>query len=743
MRSTRLLLPILLALSLTFILSEESLPIWAQAGTTTGALTGTVSDIDGAPVPGATVRLMNGATGAAENANTDLDGRYGFLSLIPGTYELQLLAQGFKTSNLPNVVVNVSEETIVAVRLQPGFSDDPVLCDCTVTYSGSSSGGNLMDSKAITSAPLTSRNVTQTFTTAAGAAGNVNNAGLLGNSNQAVSVNGQVGGNFTMDGAHSSAAPNPDAVSQFRIQTTQYDSGYGAQVPTTNLLTRSGANDLHGVLWEFVRNNMFNANDYFSKLAHQPKPDLKQNQFGGALGGPIKRDRLFFFASYQGTRQVNGLDPTSHSTVNLPPLNDTRTPAALGAQFGLVPLGGNRYASCANPGAPLAGPIRNKAFAGGVQVACDGSNINPIALRIMQMRLPNGNYVIPSPQTIQGNGLGRSSYSLPSSWNEDQYIGNLDYVPSTRHSLAGRFLYSHVNQLRTFGASNTSPGFLPGGPQTFQSTDYVASLKLASVLTGKLVNEARVTFSQEQAVGIGPGIPTATSLGMIPVDPFFDEVPQMVVQGSLGVFQFFGNTSNDIDHPTRSYSWADNLSWIHGKHAIRTGVYYDLDDFDSIDVGQSRGKITFQNFTDFLLGQSAEDNGSREGLSNIDSILAVEGAGPRGEVQNLRRNVSWALYLQDDIKLYPRFTLNLGLRWEYLPATTDRANQMGNVYYPLLSQVPIPCYNYYTTLNARQLCLATRQQTGNLLSSCRLWPILSGTHRWHLQSGTVLPRLLQ
>ena len=660
--------PILGTLLLTALLGQGALRLWAQAGATTGALTGTVANSDAAPLPGATVRLINDATGQMQTANTDLDGRYGFLSLNPGSYALQFFAQGFNTARISDIIVNVSEETSVSAQLEPGTSQDPIACQCMVTHSASSSSGSLMDSKAITAAPLTSRNVTQTFTTAAGAAGNVNNAGLLGNRNQVVSVNGQGGGNFTIDGARSGAAPNPDTISQFRIQTTQYDSGYGARVPTTNLVTRSGTNDLHGALWEFVRNNMFNANDFFSKALGRPKPDLKQNQFGGAFGGPIKRDQVFFFGSYQGTRQINGLDPTSLSTVILPPLTDDRSAVKIGSQF------------CSFP-----------TFAGGVQVACDGSNINPIALKILQMKSPDGSYVIPTPQVIQSNGLGRSFFSLPSFWNEDQYLGNIDYMVSKKHTLAGRFLYSNTNQLRTFGATNTGgAAFTPGGPQTFQSSDYVASLKLSTVLTTNLVNEARMTFSQSRRVGVGPGIPTATSLGIIPVNPFFDEVPQMSVQGSLGSFQFFGNNVNDDYGDESNYSWVDNISWIHGKHAIRTGVFVDRNTVNNFDIGLSRGKISFQNFTDFLLGLSAAENGSPQNLSNIDSVEAIEGGGAQGEAQARRRTVTAAAFLQDDIKLRPRLTLNLGLRWEYIPPTYDLVGQMGNYWYSLLALMPIP-----------------------------------------------------
>jgi hypothetical protein len=655
------------AVLLAALLGSMPSDLLAQAGATTGALTGAVADHDEVPLPGVAVRLVNQDNGQELSATTGPDGIYGFLSLNPGTYSLEFSVQGFGTATTSDVVVNVSEETTVAAQLEPGQSQDATACRCVVSHSTSSSGGDLMDSKAITAAPLTSRNVTQAFTTAAGAAGDVNNAALLGNRNQAVNVNGQGNSNFTVDGARTTATPNPDTISQFRIQTTQYDAGYGARVPTTNLVTRSGTNEFHGVLWEFVRNNMFNANDYFSKALNRPKPDLKQNQFGGAIGGPLKRDRLFIFASYQGTRQINGLDPTSLSTVILPPLTDDRSAAKIGSQF------------CSFP-----------TFAGGVQVACDGSNINPVALKILQMKLPDGSYVVPTPQVIQNNGLGRSFFSQPSFWNENHYLGNVDYVISKRHSLAGRFLYSGVDQLRTFGSSNTSPASTPGGPQTLQGSNYVASVKLTSTLTPNLVNEVRMAFSRSTTVGVGPGIPSATSLGMVPVNPFFDEAPQISISGSLGSFQFFGNNSNDGSDFGGNYSWAENLSWINGKHSIRTGFFMDLDNPHSDDVGLSRGKINFQNFTDFLLGMSAAQNGSPEDLSNIDSIFASEGAGSRGQVENRRRTWTHSAYVEDDIKWRPRTTINLGLRWEHIPPTYDLDGQMGNYWISLLSLLPIP-----------------------------------------------------
>ena len=146
-----------------------------------------------------------------------------------------------------------------------------------------------------------------------GSASDVNNAGTLGRGNRNINVNGNTSaGAYSLDGAYApSAVPNPDAISELKVQTSQYDAVFGAQVPTTALMTKSGENDFHGDAWEFVRNDIFNANSFFRNSTGQSKPNLKQNQFGVTLGGPIRRKKLFFFGSYQGTRQVNGLDTTS------------------------------------------------------------------------------------------------------------------------------------------------------------------------------------------------------------------------------------------------------------------------------------------------------------------------------------------------------------------------------------------------------------------------------------------------
>src|SRR2546427_12487825 len=228
-----------------------------------------------------------------------------------------------------------------------------------------------------------------------GSSAGVNKAGMGETGSKGVNGNANTAtGTFTVDGAASaSTVPNPDTISEFKIQTSQYDAGYGTRVPSVNLVTRTGENEFHGDAWEFLRNDIFNANSFFRNAAGQPRATLKQNQFGGTIGGPIKRDKLFFFASYQGTRQGNGLDPTaSLSTVILPPLTNDRSAATIGSQF------------CPANKEPAA-QYRYLSFAGGVQVACDGSINTHVALMLLTMRHAEGSYLIPTPQTILSTGV--------------------------------------------------------------------------------------------------------------------------------------------------------------------------------------------------------------------------------------------------------------------------------------------------------------------------------------------------
>ncbi len=664
-----------------------ALPLFAQSAAT-GALEGTIHNASD-PVPRATVTIVNRATNESRVASAGETGEWRFSLVEPGSYEISFAAAGFKTAVMPDVTVSVSEVPVVEAQLEPGDPAEKAACQCKLEASAPSTG-TLINHATITSVPLNTRNFTQVLSMSSGSAADVNNAGTLGRGSQSVNVNGNTSaGAYTIEGAWApSTVPNPDTISEFKIQTSQYDAVYGAMAPLTNLLTRRGEKDFHGNAWEFLRNDILNANTFFRNSTGQPKPNLKQNQFGGTLGGPVRHNRLFFFGSYQGTRQINGLDPTSISNPILPALGADRSAAALAAQFCPGNHAGSRYLT----------------FAGGKQLDClnrttaTTAPINPVALQLLNAKAADGSYLIPTPQTIIASGanagLGFSSFSLPSHYDEDQYLGNADYVVSPKHTLAGRFFAASVRQLRTFG----SPGGYPGAPivpgwgsgQILKAADVATSVKLTSVLSANVVNEGSLAFTRNRTDTEGDGTPAAADFGITAADPLLPQPPEITVLGPLGSFRLFGSTPNDNHFQTVTYTWADNLSWVRGKQRIRFGGQFLTQYNGRADTGGARGKITFQSFADFLVGLDAAENLSPAGRSNIQTVQANEGVGPNGEVEYSYRRYYGAVFVQDDIKFSSTLTVNAGLRWEYPGSSFGTSGTIGNASLALLRSVPVP-----------------------------------------------------
>jgi hypothetical protein len=662
--------------------------LWAQSAST-GALEGVVRDGAGAAVPGASVQLINPATQERLTAVSGEEGIYRFSLVPPATYELTFAAAGFKTAKMAQVTVNVSEVQTVEAELEAGDTAELVECACTQKVAGPATG-TLVDQKTITAVPLNTRNFTQVLSMSSGSAADVNNAGTLGRGTSSTHVNGNTAsGSYTIDGAYStSTVPNPDTISEFKIQTSQYDAGYGATAPSTNLVTRRGENEIHGTLWEFLRNDIFNANAFFRNATGQAKPNLKQNQFGATAGGPAIPNKWFYFGSFQGTRQVNGLDPTSIANLILPAMGDDRRAETLAAQFCPANNPGGRYLS----------------FAGGKQLDCFNREtpttapINPVALKMLQAKGPDGSYMIPSPQTIitsgPNAGLGFSTYSMPSKYDENHYLANTDYVFSQKHTLSGRLFTSTVDQLRTFGSPGGYPGapVVPGwgAPQALKAYDTAVSARLTSSVTANAVNEAAVAYTRSKTDAVAVGLPAASGFGMTAVDPLFPHPPEVTVLGPLGTFRLFGTNPNDNHFSTVTYVASEQVSWTRGRQRIRFGGSYVNQYNGRADTGGARGRITFQTFADFLLGLSAAENQSPAGRSNIQTVQANEGVGPFGEVIYRYRRHFASGWIQDDIKISSNLTVNLGLRWELIGAATDEAGTVGNASIELLKTVPIP-----------------------------------------------------
>ena len=662
----------------------------------TGALTVTATDPSGAVVPGATVTVAASATGVSRSHATESNGSYTFTLLPPGDYRVSISASGFKPVELSAVAVNVSETHSVNQTLEVGSQQQAV----TVTTAAqaiqteTSTLGDVVGGRQLNDLPLVTRNYTQILGLSPGAIMDVNNASGVGRGSQWSYVNGlgNASNNYQMDGASmtiyangathdpttyygSIPIPSPDSLSEFKVQTSLYDAGYGRNAgANVNVVTKSGTNDTHGSLFEFFRNDYLNANDFFANRSGQPRPPLKQNQYGGTFGSAIMKDKLFYFLSFQQTRQVNGADSHGHSTVTLPAqLTNARTAAALGAAF-----------------CPQNNPVaQTTTFAGGTQVACDGSNINPIALNILNAKLPNGQYAIPAPQTIlnagTANAVGFSYFTVPSTFREDQVMGNLDYLLTNREIVALRYFFDFGRQNNGFGATG---GSLPGSGQTPLTGNHVATVKLTSTLTPSLVNEARFTYYHIRG-GVDTTDPiTAPSVGLPAPAPFYPILPPLTFVSPS--FNFGGSIVDGSRQPQDYYSWSEQLSWSRGRHSIRVGLEAQHLSWPFYYYSTDRGGLSFRTMSDFLLGQSAAQNRSPLGFSNVNSSF-VGVTPPGGLFLDLRVNSSSA-FVQDDFKISRRLTLNLGLRWEYLGFINDanRNNGVFDAWWSLLSTVPIP-----------------------------------------------------
>jgi carboxypeptidase family protein len=686
---------LLFALALLFCSWILVPPLRGQTAST-GALTVTVTDPSGAAIAGATVTVTNNA-GLSRTGKTGADGSYTFPLLPPGSYKVDVSQTGFKIAEIPAVTVEVASTSTVSQALQLGTQQQSVTVTAaapTIQTETSTLGG-VVASEAITGLPLAARNYTQILSLSPGVVTTVYNGTQLGLGSQDLEANGQsnVSNSFSMDGVTvsdegsnelndpdnfwgSTPIPSPDAIQEFNVQTSSFDAGYGRNSgANVNVVTKSGTNSWHGTLFEYLRNDDLNANGFFQNESSLARGELKQNQFGGVLGGPIKKNKAFFFFSYEGTRQRNGVSPEGFDTAELPEqLTNDRTASALGAEF--CPANNP-------PGSP--GYQFAHTLFGGTQVDCDGSNISPVALAMLNAKGPNGEYFIASPTLILNpgtpNAVGLLASSIPSTFHDNQVLLNIDYLLTPKQTLSAKYFYDY--NPTTKGFSTFTGNCVPVGcGGHFVSGNTVASLDLTSVLTDNLVNDARVSYFYIRAFGEPTDPFTAQQFGITPNVSFFPFSPVVSISG---LFTAGGEFVDGSNSPQDSYQWSEQLSWTHGRHAIRFGYGGDFEDSSDYFPAIDRGQLTFLSFADFLVGESAAQNGTP--FSNVFSAFARV---TEPNFNNYTRQNLQDLFVQDDFKVSKRLTLNLGLRWEYDGIPYDTHGADFNAEYNLLSTVPIP-----------------------------------------------------
>ena len=352
MMNARKHIGLLLALACLLLASRSAL---AQTQTT-GRISGTVKDQNGAVIVGAEVTVVNKATGDERKVTTDGEGNYAVLILPPGTYRVKVRAQGFNQANQPSldtVRVFITETTQGdAVLTVAGIIVDPVeVRFAPLVQRDGPQLGRVVDSRAVSELPLATRNFTQILGLSPGTAVDLPDNSAVGRNSQNVSVNGarSTQNNFQINGVNalsihtnsttaggSLAVPAPETIQEFKVQTSLYDATFGRSGGgNIQAVTKSGSNDFHGTAYEYFRDDAFNANNPFLKAAGVRRPVLKRNVFGGLLGGRIRKDKAFFFVSYQGTRERNGGSPNSLSSNVLidPRLTDDRSEQTLRRAF--------------------------------------------------------------------------------------------------------------------------------------------------------------------------------------------------------------------------------------------------------------------------------------------------------------------------------------------------------------------------------------------------------------------------
>lgn len=639
-----------------------SVTVSAYAQGATGQLSGTVTDAQGGRVTGATVKVTNRDTAFEREVVTDENGNFAVQLLPPGKYRAEINAQGFKAAVAEEVIVNVAQTagldiTLEAATVQGGTVT--VTAEQPLVQTESSQVGRVIEETQLRQLPLPTRNFQQLLTLSPGTSASVSNNTELGRGDTTITVNGQrtTSNNVRINGIDANsigtnstpniAVPATDSLQEFIVQTSLYDASQGRNAGgNVEAITKSGSNEFHGNAYEFFRNRALNANDFFLEKQGQQKPVLSRNQFGGTIGGPLVRDRAFFFGSYQGTRERNGASLiNSLMSPTLPVfLTDTnRTAAGIVAAF-------NAY----NATLPAAQQ----------QPVLSAAQVNPIAIALLNARLPNGQFAIPSATTANGS----VTISDISTFREDQFNGNVDIKLSDKHSFSGKgfFASNPTTQANyNFAGLGNGPTQLPGFGGNLDIIQSLTSLTDTYIFSPNVVNQARLGFSRLRVTSTPIEPFTSNQFGIAnPIGNLFPGLPTIVLPGLFTL-----GSSSFADQSSRINAWTfnDTLSIVAGNHRLRLGGEYRYSQVNFYFNAFSRGFLQFSPttanpfsaFTNFLTGS---------GISIVGS----------GVYDRALRTNDLGLYVQDDWKVSRRLTLNLGLRYDFYGYPKDIRGRLVN-----------------------------------------------------------------
>lgn len=650
----------------TIALSLFAAAIAQAQSPTTGQIMGVVEDPSGAVIREAKI-ILTSAAGVQRAGASDATGHYVFSLLPPGTFRVETEEPGFSNTTIEGVAVRITETTRLDIRLEMAkqkagveVMSEPALADNAVR-------GTVIQQEQIRQLPLPTRNFQQLLTLTPGTLGPVQNSSELGRGAAPIYVNGNraTSNSVIINGADANAIgsgstanlaiPATDSLQEFIIQTSQYDASQGRVAGgIVSAVTKSGTNHFHGNIYEFFRNEALNANNFFLNRSRVPRPPYRRNQFGGTLGGPILKDHVWFFLSYQGSRELNSTSLTnSIGTVFVPQnLSNDRSDAgvdALASSYGL--------AQCAIPPTTFTSP------------PC----FDPTAKFLLQAKLPNGSYVIPSAPYPMGVAPGAvpQPVAVPvvgtSKFREDQVNTNLDFKPSTGNRFSAKFFAANnpVTEalFNLFGLGNALP--VPGFGGTANFNQRLLSLDDTHVLSSRLVNDLRFGLNSITTISIPQEPFTAAQLGISsPLGGLFPGMPEISV---ANYFDLGASPFSDAGGAQKTYSAGNTLSAQKDRHSLKFGMEYRYHDLNAYFNLYTRGQIFFLGL--LPRGPSA-GNSFYDFLGGLyDSTgLTVMGSGVNN--RDIRAQ-DWSGFANDDWRVTDRFTLTLGLRYDFFGAFTE------------------------------------------------------------------------
>ncbi len=629
--------------ALLAVLMTSALARVASAQVTTATILGTIKDSSGGALPGASITARNVETGFNRSVSSNESGAYRLEFLPIGSYAVEVTLDGFKKSSRSGIVLNVNDTVRVDAALELGGVTETVVVVTAAAAVNTTTAdiSKTVDAAAIQSLPLVDRNVytlldltpgVQSSNSGVAAASTGTSSLILGFPEQRTLINGGADGgtgsvNYYLDGGINMTGlrntgnilPNPDAIEEFKVQTNSYNAEYGRfSSGVINVLTKSGTNKFRGSLFEYLRDEKLNAKDWGSQL---DKPPLSRNQFGASLGGPIKHDRTFFFASYSGLRQTT-------STF----LNTAIVPTELERR-------GDFSASRTLPVDPATG--QTFVCTGVTGVICP-NRFDPVAMKILNTYIPTAN--------VPGNiwqGYEQSPY------DSNEFLIKLDHQVSTPHRLTGAYFVTSGSNTLKAGSGN-----LPWASLEYKYRQHNVNLSDTWVLGANKTNQAWFTFVRNFGGRLNQPATSLTDLGSSAVIQGAPSLPQVTVSG-------FFTLTNSIGGPKAGgdfFALRDVFSLARGSHAIKLG--------GELSYNKTTQDTLLNNYGVFTFNNSVTRNALADFMIGIPSAVTQD-----APVTAFWNSLYGAVFAQDDYRINSRVTLNFGLRWDVQTPGTDPQNR--------------------------------------------------------------------